>query len=437
MSIPTWAAAVQASLSTLSVLGGLAIAVLWTRSPQRGHLRQLLVLGLGLTDQTCVIASACWSLAIAITTYTTLVHPFSRLTAAFETRGAFPTIAAIVLFVSIVPSIPITAVYKMINAGGLCWLEPGTRRAQLTLFVPRATALLLVICLYTRLFIFFRRRDTGLLDSSLDENSDPEVHAGKRLSVANVSARLASWHSRRSSDTLHHPPPQHTRSAPLAAVPGSPVRFNESFPSRSRAGGDADLEAGVGKPSASTSKPRHPLSPTLSDARNERQHSVTVSFSGLDATDPASSGGSTPDLSGGGGGSSSGPSPGAEGSGASTRTKRPSSAGFPARLSVSSSARGGGGPSSQPGRGGRPLSPRQLSKRLSLLMAVFPLAYAALVAVSIARLIQEMSTNARAPTGLLFTARFLIMSQGAIDGLLFVFVQVAFRWWCRRDTEPA
>ena len=71
---------------------------------------------------------------------------------------------------------------------------------------------------------------------------------------------------------------------------------------------------------------------------------------------------------------------------------------------------------------------------LSLLMAVFPLAYCALVAVAVARLIQEISTRERAPTGLLWTSRFLINSMGLIDGVLYVFVQVAFRWWVKRDS---
>ncbi|GAA6053367.1 hypothetical protein JCM3770_004133 [Rhodotorula araucariae] len=465
MAISTWAAVVQVVVSALSVAGGAAIAVLWLRAPQRGHLRQKLVLGLGLTDfaqgvttlvgsalqlanhpyqtnspscnasgfvyQACVVASACWTLAIAITTYATLMHPFSRLTALLDTRTAFPITAAVIFVVSITPGIPITKLYDMINAGGLCWLESGTRRANLTLFIPRATTLLLVICLYTRLFIFFRRRDTGLLDTSWDEEDAPELQAGRRRSGANVSARLGSWHPRRSSDTLHPSPSEHTPSTPLAVIPGSLVQVNDSSPMRSVPDHGADLESGDGKPSAALKSPQN-NSPLLGDMRDDRHHSFTVSFSGLDGTDLLSSAGSTPDLASGGG--SSGPSSGA--GGAATRPKRLSSGGFPARLSMSSAR--SGGPSGERNRGlGRGLSPRQLNKRLSLLMAVFPLAYAALVAVSIARLIQELSTNAKAPTGLLYTARFLIMSQGAIDGLLFVFVQAAFRWWCRRDSEPA
>ena len=48
-STPTWASGTSLALSALSALGGAAIAVGWLLSAQRSHLRQKLILGLGLT----------------------------------------------------------------------------------------------------------------------------------------------------------------------------------------------------------------------------------------------------------------------------------------------------------------------------------------------------------------------------------------------------
>ncbi|GAA5903260.1 hypothetical protein JCM8208_002256 [Rhodotorula glutinis] len=496
-STPVWASGTSLALSALSAVGGAAIAVGWLLSAQRSHLRQKLILGLGLTDftqgvttligsalqlsgnpyrtnspacngsgfiyQACVIANACWTLVIAATTYITLVHPFSKCTAKLDSPYAFGATAAVVLVLALVPSIAITAEYDMVNQGGLCWLKTGTRSAQLTLFVPRATALVVVISLYTRLFIFFRRRDVGLLDSSSDRrdgdaNEDDDVDAlegRKRLSVASLSARLAAWNRRRSSDTVYTPAPQHTRSMALEAIPASPIQFTQSFPSRSRdppPPHDPDLLAADPAPRPFPTTTTPPLSSSFADPvelRGERKPS-TVSFGGLD---PHSSDEST--AADGGPGSRSGDSPpsgGAPAPPSSTRSKRLSSAGssaFPAKLSRGGGggidSRRGTGMGSQPhqhsgtgGGGGRrmSLSPRQINKRLSMLMAVFPLAYCALVAVAVARLIQELSTSKRPSTALSWASRFLINSIGAIDGILFVFVQQAFKWWIKRDSRP-
>ncbi|GAA5838458.1 hypothetical protein JCM9279_003249 [Rhodotorula babjevae] len=488
-STPVWASGTSLALSALSAIGGAAIAVGWLLSAQRSHLRQKLILGLGLTDftqgvttligsalqlsgnpyrtnspacngsgfiyQTCVIANACWTLVIAATTYVTLVHPFSKCTAKLESPYAFPVTAATVLIIALVPSIAITAQFDMVNAGGLCWLKTGTRSAQLTLFVPRALALVVVISLYTRLFVFFRRRDVGLLDSSSDrrdgDDHDDDLDAPgglKRLSVASISARLAAWNRRRSSDTVYTPAPQHTRSMALEAIPASPIQFTQSFPSRSRdapppPGSDLLAPDAAPRPFPTSTPPLSSSSADPHELRGERKPS-TVSFGGLD---PHSSDEST--AAEGGAGSRSGDTPPAPPS--STRSKRLSSggsSGFPAKLSRGGGGGRGGkggtgtGTGSQAhqlsaGSGGRrmSLSPRQVNKRLSMLMAVFPLAYCALVAVAVARLISELADR-RPSTALSWASRFLINSIGAIDGILFVFVQAAFKWWCKRDSRP-
>ncbi|GAA5997399.1 uncharacterized protein JCM10292_000234 [Rhodotorula paludigena] len=464
---PTWAEGVGVTVSALSVIGGAGIAVGWWFAPQRSHLRQKLVLGLGVTDfvqavttligaaldaagqpyetnspsctasgfvyQTCVLTNACWTLVIAIVTYTTLVYPFSRFTALLETRAAFPVIAALVVFVGITPSIPVTILYDMTNATGLCWLKPGTRSADLMLFVPRAATLSVVVILYVRLFWFFRRRDINIDTVTDPDEQETEIAGGKRLSLASLSTRLSPWH-RRSSDTLHHPPPHNPRSSSLAPIPGSPVTFSQPFDPAASRGSKVDPKQSTIPPpapdprnvsrdhSTTVFEPTKSTMPAgvapLHSFPDSRQHSVSVSFTGVEPPRSNSTASSIDPTQ-------SHPSPHPPPtSPASGRSKRFSSVGWPGRLSFTATGER---------KRKRPLTPRQISKRLSLLMAVYPVAYSCLVAVSIARLIKQLSTGEAAAPGLAWTSRFLITSQGAIDGLLFVVVQSSFKRWMKRE----
>ncbi|GAA5859638.1 hypothetical protein JCM8547_006174 [Rhodosporidiobolus lusitaniae] len=420
---PRWVFTVNATLSTLSVCGGLGIAVGYALSAQRRALRQKLVLGLGLTDllqgavtlggnalelqghkfiqnssgclasgflyQTCVICGAAWTLSIALTTYITLVHPFSSATAALEHRFAFPVIALVVLLIGIAPSIPVTIVYDLVDFGGICWLPSGTIEGNLMLFVPRAFTLVLVILLYLRLFIFFRTRDLEHLDTTTEYGEDEEdVRRGsKRLSMASLGGRLSDWKfgGRRSSEASRQsltPPgilsPAVPTSAPLSPIPGSPnIAFTTPFSPPSGSTGSAASHAVAISFPPSRESPR--ASPT---------QSVQSTFS---------------------------PPPPVH------------KANFPHRVSLT----GVDPPVHEPSvRRKRPLSPRQVNRRLSLLMAAYPLAYACLVSVAVARLIQSFSRgNQPAEEGLRYGSAFLIYSQGAIDGLLFVVVSVAFKRW--------
>ncbi|GAA5897310.1 hypothetical protein JCM6882_001855 [Rhodosporidiobolus microsporus] len=438
---PRWVYAVNTTLSTLSVCGGLAIIAGFCLAPaqQRKALRPLLILALGVTDilqgavvlagnareltgnpfepnspgclasgflyQTAVISVSAWTLTIALTTYITLVHPFSRASAALEHRFAFPAIVLTILLLGISPSIAVTVHYDMIDAGGLCWLRSGTVPASLMLFIPRATVLLLTILLYLRLFIFFRTRDTKLLDTTTEHDDDEgDRRMSKRLSMA--SLRLSNWSNRRSSEaTRASPPAGHGHlsptSAPLSPIPGSPaIAFSTPF-----------------GPTSAQSASAH--------------HSVSISF-------PPSNGSPTQSVE-------STPVPEDYGSPAlphaGMHPKRPSSVAFPPRFSVV----GDQSPNAEPketrlssrekrAKVKRPLSPRQINRRLSLLMMLYPAAYVILVAVACARLIQTFSRGGKsADPALRYASIFLIYSQGAIDGILFVVVAVVFRRWSRRD----
>jgi uncharacterized BrkB/YihY/UPF0761 family membrane protein len=69
------------------------------------------------------------------------------------------------------------------------------------------------------------------------------------------------------------------------------------------------------------------------------------------------------------------------------------------------------------------LSPRQVNRRLSVLLGLYPLAYTLLIAVSLARLIQQLATRSNPSPVLSNISRWLIYSQGLIDGLLFVVIR--------------
>ncbi|BGP04701.1 hypothetical protein JCM10049v2_000503 [Rhodotorula toruloides] len=438
LSADSWQNIVSVVFSALSAAGALAIISGFVLTPQRQHLRVKLILGLGITDfvqavttlsgnalelsghpyktnsssclgsafvyQACVLCNACWTLVIALVTYTTLAHPFSRLTTLLEHRLAFSAITAGVLVIGLTPAIATTAVYDMADAAGVCFMKPGTQAGNLVLFVPRAATLAAVICLYVALFIFFRRRNMKLLDMSTnDEEGQHDAPAPKRMSLSSLRGRLPVWNRRQSEmedgGVRTAEKPAHR---PLAPIPGSAVAFSQPF----------DDAAPPSQPFPKLDNSSSPPPPHRSDVhlpcREVRQPSSVTQVDLDEALHDA-------DLH----------PPKDVASPSIPRFKRFSSHAFSAQQSASGNA--------TPERAAyRPLSPRQLNKRLSLLMALYPLAYSCLVAVSIARLIQQLATKQIPSAGLAWTSRYLIFSQGLVDGVLYVVVQLAFRAWTRR-----
>ena len=83
----------------------------------------------------------------------------------------------------------------------------------------------------------------------------------------------------------------------------------------------------------------------------------------------------------------------------------------------------------------KPLSPRQLNRRLSLLMSLYPIAYLFLFSVATARLIIQLAHPDRAiDPGLVVVSRILVYAQGAIDGFIYAFTESVFRRWTKRRT---
>ncbi|GAA5873211.1 hypothetical protein JCM3774_000081 [Rhodotorula dairenensis] len=427
MAYPTWALSVDLTLSALSVVGGLAIVVAYFYAPQKHHLRFKLLLGLGLTDfvqatttlvgtalvlaghpyvpdsssclasgfvyQATVICNACWTLAITLVTYLTLLHPLSKPTSLLESRYAFPLIAGTCVGLAIAPSIVLTIVYRMEDSAGVCFLPSTSLASKLELFIPRAAVLIIVIVLYIRMFIFFRRRDMHLLDSSSNSNDADSRHPQeKRLSFRRftssknrVSSRPTSQRSTSGVQAVDSPDRR------LSVIPASPAP--DAVVVDKDDGDGFDPRPQFGKDSAATvslsehedAPPRMGLSPSA----------VTLE------TRPA--------LGTGGPSSLSVP-----------RLSKQNTPNFPPATAEGDPPRN------------IPLSPRQLNKRLSLLMACYPIAYSVLVAISLARLIQQFVTGRRADRGLLFVSRFFIFSQGAVDGILYFAIQAAFRHWNRK-----
>ena len=315
------------------------------------------------------------------------MHPRSKPTGFLDSTYAFPLIAGICVLIAIAPSIALTIVYRVEDAAGVCWLPATSLAAKLELFIPRALVLVIVIVLYVRMFIFFRTRDMHLLDTS--SNMDSQPPNGNRLSSLRgrfTSSKNRNESARMSELSTNGPQGADTPARHLSVIPASPV------------------------PEAATGAEDDALD-SLSQTR--KNSAATVSFSEHE-NGPSGMGLSPSAIT-------LEPIPGRT---SATSTPLP-------RLSKHGASSFPAGPPPPGAPPHVPLSPRQLNKRLSLLMACYPVAYSALVAVSLARLIQQFVTGGRANRGLLYASRILIFSQGAVDGILYYAIQAAFKYWTR------
>ncbi|KAK4057619.1 hypothetical protein OIO90_001266 [Microbotryomycetes sp. JL221] len=269
---------VNTVICALSFLGGAGIITGYFCSTAVGtnRLRQRVVLGLGVADciqaavilvasaihlaggqfstnspgcnstsflyQTTTVVNACWTATIAFITYTTLVHPLSRMTAVFEHRIAVYILWAVVWLFGLIPAIFGVIFFDSVDTnGGVCWYQNGSLQSKLMIFVPRAVALLTVIVLYGLLLTFLYRRDLSLLatssDSAADHDLDDDV-GGRRMSLVRVGERFNAWR-RRSSTThiesmhngisVHHDHHvHHSKPGPLSPNPNAPAHFTSS-----------------------------------------------------------------------------------------------------------------------------------------------------------------------------------------------------------------
>jgi hypothetical protein len=317
------------------------------------------------------------------------LHPRSKSTGFLDSTYAFPLIAGICVLIAIAPSIALTVVYRVEDAAGVCWLPATSLAAKLELFIPRALVLVIVIVLYVRMFIFFRTRDMHLLDTG--SNSDSQPANGNRLSSFRgrfTSSKNRNEGARMSELSTNGQQGTETPTRHLSVIPASPVP--EAAP-------EVENDSDASDPLSQT---RKNSAATVSSSEHEHEPSgmgLSPSAITLEPIPARTSANSTP----------------------LPRLSKHGASSFPA----------GRPPPGAPPH--VPLSPRQLNKRLSLLMACYPVAYSALVAVSLARLIQQFVTGRRANPGLLYASRILIFSQGAVDGVLYYAIQAAFKYWTR------
>lgn len=79
-------------------------------------------------------------------------------------------------------------------------------------------------------------------------------------------------------------------------------------------------------------------------------------------------------------------------------------------------------------RGLKPLSPRQLNRRLSILMSLYPIAYLILFSVSVARLAYQLARpGVPVNPGLVIASRLLVYGQGLLDGVIYFFIEWVFK----------
>ncbi|GAA6018212.1 hypothetical protein JCM11491_005635 [Sporobolomyces phaffii] len=437
------------TISALSLVGSISILVGFALSSQRHHIRQKVVCALGVMDliqasdtlagsinelrgrpytmnsascntsgffyQFSTFGSACLTLIIAGITFASLAHPLSTVTARLEHRLTFPILMVITFLISFVPAVTLTVIFDLVDVRGVCWFRPNTNASNLTIFVPRAFVLVIVIVLYTRLLIFFQRRDMKLFGtnsmsqtgegSSGAENDEGTKSASKRFSIV-LPRRMSSW-TRRSSNGSNAQKSERTvvKGGSAAADPNAPAT-------------DSNLLDATTTPSYSphTLSPI-PASPDLGDRSESaaftnpfpRPQNDWRPSSDYSARKPDLEHGFTSPLSA-----------------TPNESRRPSdqpSALSHFRIDDTTSRPNDRRATNGTRRVRGQLSPRQVNRRLSVLLMLYPLAYALLIAVSLARLIQQISTRSLPNPTLSNISRWLIYSQGLIDGLLFTVIR--------------
>lgn len=446
----------DAVISGLSLVGSIALLLGYAFSSQRQHIRQKVVCGLGVLDliqaadtlagsinelrgkpfvtnspacnasaffyQFSTYGSACLTLIIAGITFASLAHPLSAVTSRLEHRFAFPILLTITFLISFVPAITLTLIYDLVDVRGVCWFRPNTNPSNLAIFVPRAFVLVCVILLYTRLLVFFQRRDMKLFGSSSNsmsqtgegtaEPEDADANKGaKRFSlVFPRTRRLSSW-TRRSSSASNAYKSDITMVKGTPSAPPSPTIHSDPTFANPAPSYSPHLLSPI------------PASPDIDNRTDTVAADLTHPFPSLPtptenySSSPES--GSTPDFD--------------LENGQSSRkdSRRPSdqpSALSQFRIDDSASRANARSPQPRPPlhrrrRSRGTLSPRQVNRRLSVLLMLYPLAYALLIAVSLARLIQQLVTRSAPSPALSNISRWLIYSQGLIDGLLFVVIR--------------
>ncbi|KAM0793418.1 hypothetical protein ACM66B_000867 [Microbotryomycetes sp. NB124-2] len=406
---------VNTVICALSFLGGAGIVLGYfcTKAVGGNRLRQRVVLGLGITDliqatviivasaihlagdtfgtnspacnstsflyQTTTVVNSAWTATIALITFTTLVHPLSRLTAAFEHHIAVYVVWGIVWALGIIPAVFGVIFFDSIDTtGGVCWYQSGSLQAKLMIFVPRAVALLCVIILYGSLLVFLQRRDLSLLqtssDSVVDPDLDDDVH-GRRLSLVRVGEKFNAWR-RRSSATHVGSVSEHRqhRNTSASEAPWSPPRLSQDVPIAQAfsvglpINGDNDSNADSARSSEQADMPARNVCRPTAIKRGSTTFDENIQMS-MSASHRASV--------------------------QLPRVKR--------------------------------LSARQINRRLSLLMMLYPIAYLLLFSVSVGRLISQLVSSKPAHPALTNISRWLVFGQGFVDGVLYFVIEYLFR----------
>ncbi|SCZ90292.1 BZ3500_MvSof-1268-A1-R1_Chr1-3g01897 [Microbotryum saponariae] len=421
--------AVILSTHPQSLLGGTSIIVgfIVSFSSGQNRLRQRIVLGLGIVDfivaltvvvgtslslsgralgtnsaacdifgffyQACTIVSAVWTVMIALVTYTTLVHPLSKLTTALEKRGASWVLGGLAYAIGIAPSIAGAIVWNMVDLGGICFYDSSSLEAKIMLFIPRGIAMLVTIGIYIALFIFFQRRDLSIFGNTMSSIADEEeeepaiVDPGFRRRFSS----LVSWNPRSSDMTQIH---RHS----LAPLP------EEHLSTQRPSVGSEDTA--VAPPTRRSSAIIIAL-PTSSASHSADDCSPDNEQVPFDRPIP------------------------------STKLRTPACAEasmLNPNYRFGSQEEAAESHIRTPDKGPRKLSARQLNRRLSLLMSLYPLAYLVLFSVSVARVINQLVTKDYVTPEFAKVSRWLVLAQGFVDGILYLVIELLFRRSVRSRT---
>merc|ERR1712093_174338 len=232
------------ALCTLSLVGALVMIVPFFVTSRLRKVRHRLILGLAVNDLiqamvvlipsiridlggvlvansagckagafiyvSLVVANSLWALAIAISTYSLLLHPLSSVALWLHKPWSTPSIWGLIWLVSFINATIGIALFPVADIGGSCFFSrPGQilLYSNLVLFIPRTFAFVVVILIYVRMFFFFRR------DSRTWHPSTTSIEHAVHLSSDEADSRTSSASTSLPSDTRLRRPTEHNESA--------------------------------------------------------------------------------------------------------------------------------------------------------------------------------------------------------------------------------
>jgi len=433
----------------------------------------------------CVLANGLWAIAIAGATYLLLTQPMSKAARSLHRYLLYVILSATIWGLGLINAMVGYAIFDFQEVAGFCLLKDSGLFGKLDLFIPRAVTTVVVLAIYIRLYFFFRYSGTKIeksltaasraLERSVDTPAAPEWLSRQLSRIQtnmSVGDRPAPASDKRTTDrNLSHDSEATLftrRSSEVTLITRSHQREEEDdaqdFELPSVVKWNTSLwEKTLDDSHETTGAPCSPKTYTFADlhvapSMSSRQSSQDGSNTEYPSRSMSISGGTLPAI----------PSctdlahiPSAtnllhcdsqQSHDASLRSFRSDSidAQFEAmsrrhrKSTIDYSTASGVKASKElasftdmlrmedgeraPSPQQRRLSNADMNKKASLLMLLYPAAYVLLFSTSLARVIVDFIGKPGPSNGILHAAsRFMILSNGTCDAIIYVLVEWSFR----------